>query len=108
MAASDNSNEKLLSLLTYPIPLVGIIILLVESMKSNPVLRGHAIQSIALGVVLFIVSFVIGLIPVVQVVACILPLVFLGITVYYGIQAYNGKDVTIPVVTDFCKKQGWI
>jgi hypothetical protein len=27
--------------------------------------------------------------------------------IYWGIQAYQGNYVTIPVITDFVKKQGW-
>jgi hypothetical protein len=30
-----------------------------------------------------------------------------GIGVYWGFQAYNGKLVEIPLVTKFCKDQGW-
>ena len=105
MNASSNSNQNLYALLTYPIPLVCIIILVTDSMKNDPVLRTHAVQSIALGVVLAVASVVIGLIPVV---GCVIPFVWLGITIYYGIQAYNGKDVVIPVVTDFCRQQKWI
>ncbi len=101
----NNSNDKLLSALTYPIPLVGIIILISDSMKNNPVLRTHAVQSLALGVVLFIASFIIGLIPVV---GCFVPILWLAVTLYYAYVAYQGKDVNIPVVTDFCKNQKWI
>ena len=101
----NNSNDKLLGALTYPIPLVGIIILVSDSMKNNPVLRTHAVQSLALGVVLFVASFVIGLIPVV---GCFVPILWLVVTLYYGYQAYQGKDVNIPIVTDFCKNQKWI
>jgi uncharacterized membrane protein len=28
--------------------------------------------------------------------------------IYVGIQAYNGKWVEVPVLTDFAKNQGWI
>lgn len=102
--SSTESNEKLLSALTYPIPLVGVVILVSDSMKNNPVMRKHAVQSIALGVVLMIVSIIIGLIPIV---GCIVPLIWLGVTIYYAVQAYNGKDFSIPFVTDFCKNQNW-
>jgi uncharacterized membrane protein len=105
MNTTDTSNDKLLAALTYPIPLVGIIILVSDSMKNNPFLRTHAIQSLALGVVLFVLSFIITLIPVI---GCFTPIIWLGITLYYAYQAYQGKDVTIPVVTDFCRNQKWI
>lgn len=102
---TDTSNDKLLAALTYPVPIVGIIILVSDSMKNNPFLRFHAIQSIALGVVLFVLSFIIGLIPVV---GCLTPLIWLGITIYFAYQAYQGKTFDIPVITDFCRNQKWI
>ena len=102
----NNSNDKLLSALTYPLPLVGIIILISESMKNNPVLRTHAVQSIALGVVLFVATAILQILPVIG--QCVVPLIALAITLYYGYQAYQGKDVNIPIVTDFCKNQKWI
>jgi uncharacterized membrane protein len=102
--SSDQSNEKLLSALTYPIPLVGIVILVSDTMKNNPVMKKHAVQSLALGVVLAVICTILGLIPIV---GCITPILWLGVTIYYAMQAYNGKDVVIPVITDFCKKQNW-
>ena len=101
----NNSNDKLLSALTYPLPLVGIIVLVSDSMKNNPLLRTHAVQSLALAVVLLVVTFVLGFIPVV---GCFAPILWLAVTLYYAYQAYQGKDVNIPVVTDFCKNQKWI
>jgi uncharacterized membrane protein len=101
---SDSSNEKLLSALTYPIPIVGIVILVSDSMKTNPVMRKHAVQSIALGVVLAVISIILGIIPVV---GCLAPILWLAVTIYYAVQAYNGKEFTIPVITDFCKNQKW-
>lgn len=103
--ATEGGNDKLLAALTYPIPIIGIVILVSDSMKNNPFLRVHAVQSIALGVVLLIAGFIIGLIPII---GCIVPLVWLGITLYYAYQAYQGKHFSIPLVTDFCRNQKWI
>lgn len=105
MNTTDSSNDKLLAALTYPIPLVGIIVLVSDSMKNNPFLRTHAIQSLALGVVLFVLSVVLSF---TVILSCIAPIVWLGITIYYGYQAYQGKDVNIPVITEFCRNQKWI
>jgi uncharacterized membrane protein len=103
--SSDQSNEKLLSALTYPIPLVGIVILVSDTMKNNPVMKKHAVQSLALGVVLAVFFMVLSILPVIG--SCVAGLIWLGVTIYYAMQAYNGKDVVIPVITDFCKKQNW-
>jgi uncharacterized membrane protein len=102
----NNSNDKLLSALTYPLPIIGIIILISDSMKNNPLLRTHGVQSIALGVVLFVGTLVLQILPLIG--QCIVPLIALAITLYYAYQAYQGKDVNIPIVTDFCKNQKWI
>ena len=101
----DNSNDKLLAALTYPIPLIGIVILISDSMKNNPYLRTHAVQSLVMGVALWVVSAVLA--PAAGI-GCLIGLATLGLTIYYGIQVYNGKEFTIPVVTDFCKNQKWI
>jgi uncharacterized membrane protein len=106
MNASSNSNNNLYALLTYPIPLVGVIILISDSMKNDPFLRTHAVQSIALGVVLGVLSIVLNI--VLPLISCVVPLVALGLTIYYGLQANQGKAVTIPFITDFCRNQKWI
>lgn len=105
---SATSNDNLMALLSYLFaPVVGIIVLLIDSMKNNPVLRSHAIQSIALAVVLFVVSFLLTVVTG-GLASCVAPLLVIGAQIYYGIQAYQGKPINIPFVTDFCKKQGWI
>lgn len=101
----NNDNDKLMALLAYILaPIIGIVILLSDSMKSNPVLKRHAVQSIALSIVAFIIGMVMS---VTVILACLTPLLVIPFIVY-GIQAYQGKDVTIPVVTEFCQKQGWL
>jgi len=114
-----NDNDKLMSLLAYIIGLiVPLIILLSDSNKNRPFQRYHAIQSLLLSAVFFIFSIVIicpitiiiGLLTVGVGSFCTIPfgLVFLGITIYYGIEAYQGKYVVIPMLTDFAKKQNWL
>jgi uncharacterized membrane protein len=103
--ATEGSNDKLLAGLTYPVPIVGIIVLVSDSMKNNPFLRLHAVQSLALAVVLFIVTLVISF---TGIGACLAPFIWLGVTIYYAYQAYQGKNFSIPFVTDFCRNQKWI
>ena len=104
-SGGGSSNDPILAALTYPIPLIGIIILLSDSMKGNPYLRLHAVQSLALGVVLFVLSFILTFIPIV---GCLVPLVWLGITIYYAVQAYQQKTFEIPFITNFCRQQNWV
>jgi uncharacterized membrane protein len=90
------SDDKLWALLAYIFsPLVPIIILLMEDKKNRPFLKAHNAQALILGIITVITSsFCIGI------------LVWFY-AIYLGIQAYNGKLVEIPVITNFCKSQGW-
>ena len=101
---SSDSNAKLMALLAYIIaPIGGIIILLSDSMKNDPVLRKHSVQSIAYAVIeivlIIIMTFTVIL-------ACLAWVPYIPLIIW-GIQAYQGKDINIPVITDFCKKQNW-
>ncbi|MCW1970684.1 MAG: hypothetical protein KIH69_021450 [Anaerolineae bacterium] len=101
----NSDNDKLMALLAYILaPIIGIVILVSDSMKNNPMLKRHAVQSIALSVVALIIFMIMS---VTFILACFTPLLIIPF-IFYGIQAYQGKDVTIPVVTEFCQKQGWL
>jgi uncharacterized membrane protein len=90
------SDDKLWALLIYVFsPLVPIIVLLMQDKKDRPYLKQHNIQALVLGIISVVTSGV-----------CIGLLVWLY-QVYCGIQAYSGKPVVIPVITDFVKNQGW-
>jgi uncharacterized membrane protein len=98
------SDDKLWALLAYILsPVVPIIILLMEDKKNRPYLKAHNAQALVIGVIELVLTVVIGW---TVIGGCIPGLIWL-VMVYWGIQAYQGKYVTIPVVTDFVKKQGW-
>jgi uncharacterized protein len=98
------NDDKLWSLLAYVLtPIVPIIILLMEDKKNRPFIRAHNAQALALGVINVIIGVALSW---TLVLACV-PLIIWFACVYWGIQAYNGKYVEIPVVTNFVKKQGW-
>jgi uncharacterized membrane protein len=90
------SDDKLWALLAYILsPLVPIIILVMEDKKNRPFIKAHNVQALILGVIAVITSsFCIGI------------LVWFYM-IYLGIQAYNGKTVEVPVITNFVKGQGW-
>jgi uncharacterized membrane protein len=114
------SNDKLMAAISYPIPLVAIIILLVEDMRSRAFQKYHAVQALAANIALWII--IVGG-------SCLLSVIlgaltaFLGgvgalcgwllfllwfITLYWAYLAYQGQYFDIPVITDFIKKQGWV
>lgn len=106
-------NDKLMAAISYPIPLLAIIILLVEDMRSRPFQKFHAVQSlaanIALWVIVVILACILGLVTA-FIGGCggFLPLLLWFITFYWAYLSYQGQYFDVPVVTDFIKNQGWV
>ncbi len=100
-----SSDDKLWALLAYILsPLLPIIILLMEDKKSRPFIKAHNAQALVLGVVGLIVNSV--LTPIFGI-GCITSVIYLILVIYYGVKAYQGNMVEIPVITNWCKSQGW-
>ena len=102
-AISDD--DKLWSFLAYVFtPIIPVIILLTEK-KDRPFIKAHNAQALAWGVV----NLVGGTILSSVLFFCLgTPSLIIWIVgVYWGWQAYQGQEVTIPFITDFVKQQGW-
>jgi uncharacterized membrane protein len=98
------SDDKLWALLAYIFtPLIPIILMLMEDKKDRPFIKAHNMQALVFGVVFYII---VSVLSVVIIGLCLIP-VGLGLQIWWGIKAYNGEYVTIPVITDFVKNQGW-
>ncbi|PKN93148.1 MAG: hypothetical protein CVU44_12025 [Chloroflexi bacterium HGW-Chloroflexi-6] len=93
------SDDKLWGLLSWLFaPIVGVIVLLMDDKKNRPFLKYHAVSSIAFTVVAYVITTL--------TVGC--GAVILLLNIWFAIKAYQGEYVTIPVITDFVKKQGWV
>lgn len=99
-----SSQDRLMAALSYPIFIVAIIILVAEEMKRRPFLKYHAVQALAVNVVLFVVSIILSF---TVVLACLAPVIWL-ITLYWAYLAYQGKMFEIPGLTGFLRGKGWI
>lgn len=98
-------DDKLWALLSWLLaPIVPIIVLLLEDKKARPFLKYNAIQALVVSGLGYVISSVLSVV----LIGCFTGLVVFGYTVYLAIQSYQGNWVTVPVVTDFCKNQGWI
>jgi uncharacterized membrane protein len=117
-AGGITENDRLMALLAYIIGvIVPIVILVSEENKNRPFQRYHAIHSLGLWVASLIYSVVacivyfllttitLGILGLCLWIIFLLPLVPV---ILYGIKAYQGEWVVIPVVTDFIKGQGWV
>lgn len=99
------SDDRLWGLLSYLLtPIVPVIILLSEDKKNRAFQKFHGISALALGIAEGIAMTILALIPIVQ---CFTPLVYI-INVLYALKANKGEKFEIPVITNFCKNQGWI
>ncbi len=126
-----SSDDRLIAMLSYAsqifLPLVmPIIVLVSESSKRRPFQRYHAVQSLALVILMMTVglgSFVglaiLSAVPIIGAVfslfwlllCCLTPLMFILAVVtlgFYGYQSYQGKRFSIPGLTSFLMDQGWI
>ncbi len=105
MTAPDaTSDDKLWALLAYVLtPIVPVIILLMEDKKNRPFIKAHNIQALVVGIINVIIGVALSW---TLILACV-PLLIWFACIYWGIQAYNGKYVEIPVITNWVKSQGW-
>jgi uncharacterized membrane protein len=104
MDSDITSDDKLWAALGYPIFIIALIMLFVEGKKNRPFIKFHAIQALALNIILWIVVIVLQAIPVVGCISSILWLLLL----WPAILAYQGKYFEVPVVTKFLRDQHWI
>ena len=117
------ADDKLMSALAWAgmvllqIPLVSIVLLLAEGNKDRPFQRHHALQSIGFYVAALIYEVIAAILVSIGTVvtlgcglACLWVLFFVphALAIYYGWQAYQGRELNIPVVTQIMRQQGWI
>ena len=102
-------DDRLWAALSLAIPIIGLVMLLIEDKKQRPFIKHAAVNGLAVAVATFLVSFVLGFIPIIN---CVAGLIGLGVFVYMIILAvtktYNGEWVEIPYISDFVKQQGWV
>lgn len=98
-----SSDDKLWSALAYVFsPFIPVILLLMEDKKNRPFIRFHAVQSLAVGVVLIIA------VPIIATLTLGCGSLLWFIMFYWAYKAYQGEMVQIPVITDFIKNQRWV
>ena len=107
MGSEVTSDDKLWAALSYVFaPIIGIIVLLMEDKKARPFIKFHAIQSIAVSVVVWIIVTIIATVTL-GIGGLCAPLVWF-VFLYWAYKSYQGETFEIPVVTNFIKGQGWV
>jgi uncharacterized membrane protein len=111
MADEELKNEdKLLSGLAYPIPLIALIMIFTDK-KNIPFCRYHAWQALFFGLAFFAFSLVSMILDFIPGVGCIMGIVhfvvvlaWLVVAIIYCLQTLKGERVEIPYITEFAKK----
>jgi uncharacterized membrane protein len=93
------SDDKLWALLSWLFWPVALVMLLMDEKKQRPFIKYNAVQSLAYAVPWYVIGTI--------TVGCVL-VAGAVYAIILGVKAYKGEWVTVPVITDFCKKQGWI
>ena len=84
-------------------PLAPAIMLTIEDVKNRPYIRAHLAQALVLG----LIGFVLNSLLLAFLVGCVTWPLYLVLLVYYGIKAYHGETVRIPVISDWVNSLGW-
>src|SRR5512136_2683715 len=94
MNADITSDDKLWAALGYPIFIIALIMLFIEGKKDRPFIKYHAVQALALNVVLWVVIIIAS---VTVVLALCDPILWL-LMLWPAILAYQGKYFEVPVL----------
>ncbi len=97
------NDDKLWAALGYPIGIIAIIALLMEAKRARPFIKYHAVQSLVLNIVLWVIMIILSVTVVGAICA---PLVWL-VTLWPAIDSYRGNYTQLPVISNFIKNQGW-
>ncbi len=103
--SSTGLDENLAGLLCYIAGFItGIIFLILE--KNSQKVRFHAMQSIFVFGGLLILNFVLGWIPVINLIAAFLmPILSLVLWIVLMVKAYQGQMYKLPYIGDMAEKQ---
>lgn len=104
MNTDITSDDKLWAALGYPIFIIALIMLFMEGKKDRPFIRYHAVQALALNVVLWVVIIIASI---TVILALCDPILWL-LMIWPAILAYQGKYFEVPVLTKFLRNQHWI
>ncbi len=104
MGMDVTDDDKLWALLSWIFtPLIPVVVLFMEDKKSRQFIKYNAMQALVLGVLMIVSSALTAV-----VIGCVTTPLLLIYIIILAVKSYKGEWVTIPVVTDFCKGQGWI
>lgn len=104
-ASGGGLEPNVAALLAYLFWIPAILWLVIEPYSKDRFIRFHSLQALFLGLVWFVLSIVLSLIPIIGWILLIfLPLAAIGLAIYCAIKAYNKSWFKLPVIGDFAEK----
>jgi len=100
------ADDKLWSAIGYLLPIFAIIALMRDDKKERPFIKYHAVQAMALTIVLWVLILIVSLATLLFGSFCA-PFIWL-VTLWPAYDSYKGSCTKIPYVTSFIKKRGWL
>lgn len=98
------SDDKLWSALGYPVFIIAIVMLLMDDKKKRPFIKFHAVQALALNVVVWVAATILAI----TVIGAFCAPILWILLIWPAVLAYQGKIFDIPVLTNLLKGWGWI
>jgi len=96
--------ENVAAFLSYILGFItGIIFFVIE--KESKFVKFHAMQSILLSAFIFVITFILGVIPIIGwVILLILPLIIFILWIILMIKAYKHEYFKLPILGDLAEK----
>jgi uncharacterized membrane protein len=107
--APADTSKRLLAALAYPIWVIALIILLTD-LKKDPFMRHHGWLALFWAIAWLVIYTVWNIgasLPHLHWLFLVYPVLwpaFIVLSLYYAIQAYNAREVSIPIVSGFTRK----
>jgi len=105
LSPTPTQDDLLWAALSYPIfGIMPILALLLDDKKNRPFIKYHATQALILQIILIVLM---AICSVTIIGFCCVPVIWLAM-LWPAYEAYQGKELELPVITDFARNQGWL
>ena len=106
--AKNHEDDAAWFIVAYVLSIVtGIVVLFLKGNDGKRI-RFHSMQAIFLGILMIIVDIVFGLLTFgsffIGILGILLNVFIWLYGLYVGLEAYNGRDISIPVIGDYAKR----
>lgn len=94
---NGKENSSIIYIFTYLITWLSGIIVFVTEGQTNKRMKFHSLQAIFLGIIAIILFFI-------PFVGLIISAIIWIYGMYIAVEAYEGKDIKVPVIADYASK----